>query len=156
MIDFNTFLAEASGDKAAYKKFFDGLLKKFGVKSPAELDADKKKEFYDAVDKGWEADKETDEAVVVDGRTKGYKEAVARLAARLAKKEDCGDHDDDDDELEEGKFSAALIKKALKIAKNSTGDYDHAWEAIEKLKKGLADFDVVAKALKTANENKNA
>jgi len=156
IVNFKTFLSEASGDKEAYQKFFNSMLKKFGVKSASELDDKKKKEFYDAIDAGWEADKETDEAVVVDGRTKGYKEAVARLAARLAKKEDCGDHDDDDDdELEEGKFSAALIKKALKIAKNSTGDYDHAWEAIEKLKKGLADLDIVAKALKTANEDKN-
>jgi len=128
MIDFNTFLAEASGDKAAYKKFFDGLLKKFGVKSPAELDADKKKEFYDAVDKGWDGDNEVEE--------------------------DCGD-DHEDNEIDEGKYSAALIKKALKIAKKSTGDYDHAWAAIEKLKKGLADLDIVAKALKTANEDKN-
>ena len=40
-------IREASGGKEAYQKFFNSLLKKFGVKSPAELDDAKKKEFYD-------------------------------------------------------------------------------------------------------------
>jgi uncharacterized protein (UPF0335 family) len=38
------------------------MLKKFGVKSPAELEGDKKKEFYDALDAGWEGDDEEPEA----------------------------------------------------------------------------------------------
>jgi hypothetical protein len=53
-------IREASGDKAAYKKFFDGMLKKFGVKSASELDDTKKKEFFDAIDAGWEGDNEED------------------------------------------------------------------------------------------------
>jgi hypothetical protein len=45
---------------SAYQKFFQKKLKKYGVKSPAELsDADKKK-FFDEVDKEWKADKESD------------------------------------------------------------------------------------------------
>ena len=43
---------------AEYKKFFDGALKKFGVTSPAELDDDKKKEFFDYVDKNYNSDDE--------------------------------------------------------------------------------------------------
>ena len=35
-------------------------LKKFGVSSPDELEGEKKKEFFDYVDKNWEADNETD------------------------------------------------------------------------------------------------
>ena len=54
-------IREASGGKEAYQKFFNSLLKKFGVKSPAELDDDKKKEFYDAIDKGWDGDNEKPE-----------------------------------------------------------------------------------------------
>lgn len=46
--------------KAEYKKYFDSMLKKYGVSSPTELDGAKKKEFFDAVDKGWKAKKETD------------------------------------------------------------------------------------------------
>ena len=51
---------EASDKEAKYKAFFDKALKKFGVKSPAELKGDKKKEFFDYVDAGYEADNEAD------------------------------------------------------------------------------------------------
>jgi len=49
-------------------------------------------------------------------------------------------------------FQANLVKKALGIARKSSGNYDKAYAQIEKIKKGLADFPIVAKALKTANE----
>jgi len=54
-------IREASGGKEAYQKFFNSILTKFGVKSPAELDDDKKKDFYDAIDKGWDGDNEKPE-----------------------------------------------------------------------------------------------
>jgi len=54
---------DVKGDKEAYQKFFQGMLKKFGVKSPAELPADKEKEFYDAIDAGWKADDEKKESI---------------------------------------------------------------------------------------------
>ena len=54
-------IREASGGKEAYQKFFNSLLKKFGVSSPSELKGDKKKEFYDAIDAGWEGDNEKPE-----------------------------------------------------------------------------------------------
>jgi hypothetical protein len=54
-------IREASGDKEAYQKFYNTLLKKFGVKSPAELEGDKKKKFFNAIDKGWEGDNEEPE-----------------------------------------------------------------------------------------------
>ena len=46
--------------KAKYKAFFDKALNKFGVKSPAELKGDKKKEFFDYVDANYEAENESD------------------------------------------------------------------------------------------------
>ena len=49
---------EASGDKEAYQKFFMAALKKFGVESQAELKGDKEKEFYDYIDKNWDAKNE--------------------------------------------------------------------------------------------------
>ena len=52
---------EASGGKEEYEKFFMAALKKFGVKSQAELKGDKEKEFYDYIDKNWDAKTETDE-----------------------------------------------------------------------------------------------
>ena len=54
---------DVKGDKEAYRKFFQGMLKKFGVKSPAELSGDKEKEFYDAIDAGWKADDEKKESI---------------------------------------------------------------------------------------------
>ena len=41
-----------------YQKFFQSALKKFGVKSPAEMDDAKKKEFFDYIDANWEGDNE--------------------------------------------------------------------------------------------------
>lgn len=52
--------SEESDKQKKYKLFFDKALKKFGVKSPAELKGDKKKEFFDYVDKNYEADNEAD------------------------------------------------------------------------------------------------
>tara|TARA_B100001939_G_scaffold345711_1_gene362919 strand:- start:2693 stop:3208 length:516 start_codon:yes stop_codon:yes gene_type:complete len=47
--------AEMSSKQKKYKKVFDAALKKFGVKSPAELQGEKKKEFFDYVDKNYDA-----------------------------------------------------------------------------------------------------
>lgn len=55
--------AEMSAKQAAYKKVFDAAMKKFGVKSPAELEDGKKKEFFDYVDANYEADGEVKEGV---------------------------------------------------------------------------------------------
>ena len=44
-----------------YQKFFKKTLKKFKVDSPADFDSDeKKKEFFDYIDKEWKGDKEED------------------------------------------------------------------------------------------------
>ena len=51
---------EETGDKEEYQKFFNSALKKFGVSSPDELDDDKKKDFYNYVDKNWQGDNESD------------------------------------------------------------------------------------------------
>jgi len=51
---------EQSEKQKKYRAFFDKALKKFGVKSPDELEGDKKKEFFDYVDANYEADNETD------------------------------------------------------------------------------------------------
>lgn len=49
---------EAEDNKAKYKAFFDKALKKFGVDSPAELKGEKKKEFFDYVDKNYNSEDE--------------------------------------------------------------------------------------------------
>ena len=54
------------GDKEEYQKFFQSALKRFGVKSPSELKGDKKKEFFDYVDKNWEGENEEDEEETIE------------------------------------------------------------------------------------------
>ncbi len=51
---------EESEKQKKYQAFFNKALKKFGVSSPSELEGDKKKEFFDYVDKHYEADNEED------------------------------------------------------------------------------------------------
>ena len=51
---------EETGDKEEYQKFFNAALKKFGVTEPDKLPDDKKKAFYNYVDKNWEGDNESD------------------------------------------------------------------------------------------------
>jgi len=51
---------EESDKQKKYRAFFDKALKKFGVSSPAELEGEKKTEFFDYVDKNYEADSEED------------------------------------------------------------------------------------------------
>jgi hypothetical protein len=55
--------AEMSAKQAAYRKVFDAAMKKFGVKSPAELEDGKKKEFFDYVDANYDAEGEVKEGV---------------------------------------------------------------------------------------------
>ena len=52
---------EESGGKEEYQKFFNGALKKYGVSSPDELDDEKKKDFFNYVDKNWQGDNEADQ-----------------------------------------------------------------------------------------------
>lgn len=48
-------------ESEAYRKFFKKAMDKFGVSSPDEFESEeKKKEFFDYVDKNWDADNETD------------------------------------------------------------------------------------------------
>ena len=49
----------AEGDKEAYQKFFKSALSKFGIKSPTELDDEKKKEFFNYIDKNYDAKNES-------------------------------------------------------------------------------------------------
>lgn len=57
---FEEYFTEAQTEKQKkYQAFFQKALKKYGVKSPSEFDSDeKKKKFFDYVDKNWESDEE--------------------------------------------------------------------------------------------------
>ena len=75
-LDMNTAIEEASKElgytdveegeelspkQKKYQDFFLKALKKFGATSPADLDVEKKKEFFDYIDKNYEAEGEVSE-----------------------------------------------------------------------------------------------
>ena len=73
-VERQTIFKEDSSE--AYKKYFDSMLKKWNVSSPADIPADKKDDFFKAVDKGYKAKNEScglkheddDEEEVDEGR----------------------------------------------------------------------------------------
>ena len=81
------------GADTEYEKFFMKCLKKFGVDEPDKLPDNKKKEFYDYVDKNWKGKDETVKSKPktenngprmtksgrIDGRTRAYKETINRI-----------------------------------------------------------------------------
>ena len=229
-------IREASGGKEAYMKFFNSLLKKFGVSSPSELKGKKKKDFFDALDKGWESDDPNDKNeryedpdnldpdTTVDGDEDQADKAVSQVTEKTKLKAGKGkitvdlnwdgsardkkfaetkykikikpnrygaiisgdkakvlayvsgqDYGMDDEDIEdlmpelmqdyhEGTnysdkdgliseiYSRAQMKKAIGIARKSKGQYTKAYNAIEKIAKGLGDEHIIANALKKANE----
>ena len=106
-----TVTKEASDKKAKYKAFFDAALKKFGVKSPAELEGDKKKEFFNYVDKNYEAQNEVKEGLV---------DKVKDQLANLKKKKDSGNSEMDDATIMK---LANLLQKKGQLAKKAE-DHD--------------------------------
>ena len=136
-------LPEEEGDGEEYKKFVQTMLKKFGVKSPSELAPDKKKEFYDALDAGWEGDNEEPEPE--DEKKESLGDRVkARMEAEDEEDEDEPSDDteepeEEEDEEEEPETTEAESGKKEKVDTNpSMESYNpHArnkWrEALEKV-----------------------
>ena len=96
-------ISEASGDKEAYKKFFNTALKKFKVSSPAELKGDQKKKFYDYIDAGWEADNEKAEAAMSQVREFKIQAMKAALAQVWGMEEGKNPFKKEDDDKENKK-----------------------------------------------------
>jgi hypothetical protein len=82
---------EEDGDEE-YEKFFQSALKKFGVSSPSELKGDKKKEFFDYVDKNWKGDKEEDEEETIEELNIGMSFAGNGLSVYDRDRESSGDY----------------------------------------------------------------
>ena len=76
--------ALSEDEKTAYQKFFTSALKKYGVSSPAELEGDKEKEFYNYVDKNWSGKGEKKESVE-EGKYTEYSDLLLMKARIIAK-----------------------------------------------------------------------
>jgi hypothetical protein len=55
--------------------------------------------------------------------------------------------------VNESPFSGSQMKKAIGIARKSSGQYTKAYKEIEKIKKGLGDEHIIQNVLKRANED---
>ena len=78
------FRGMSTEDQDSYVKFFQSALKKFNVDSPAQLSKEKKKEFFNYVDKNYKADNEEvkEEKPLnqsIDGRRKNFREKMRKL-----------------------------------------------------------------------------
>ena len=92
-------VAEEEGDKEDYMKFFAGKLKKYGVKSPSELDDEKKKKFFNEIEKDWTHDSKEEVEVEKKEESLG-KRVKARMEAEDEKEDEDEDPVGDPDEDE--------------------------------------------------------
>ena len=99
-------IKEATGDKDKYKEFFQSALKKFGVDSPADLDGEKKKEFFNYIDKNYKGDHE--ESVDLE-------EADIKVMM--------------DKDVSNRDFQKLMKKYKLKV--KETGDYNQGYAEVE-------------------------
>ena len=62
--EYTEFIAEGkdggTGDQKEYQDYRKKILKKYGVESASELSTEKKKEYYDEIDAGWQGENESD------------------------------------------------------------------------------------------------
>ncbi len=102
----------AEGSKEEYTKFFNDALKKFDVKSPAGLDDDKKKDFFNYIEKNYKGDDAKESKLdKLRGIIKGItKEEVQRLN----EKEELNS-----DQL---KFAKKIFNKAKSVGKFKLGE----------------------------------
>ena len=110
---------------AEYKKFFDGALKKFGVTSPAELSDEKKKAFFDYIDKNWNGE---DESGKDGAKSEGTLPPALQkhLDKKNGKKDDSKDEDKED--VKEGELPPALQKAIDKKNGKTTDDKEDVKE----------------------------
>ena len=97
-------VSEEEGDKEEYTAFVNKTLKKYGVKSPADLSPEDKKRFYDELDAGWKGDDEKPEPEDKEEEA----DLKTRVKDRMEQEKDVGvkgyegDDSEEDDEPEGG------------------------------------------------------
>ena len=136
-------VSEEEGDKEDYMKFFAGKLKKYGVKSPSELDDEKKKKFFNEIEKDWTHD--SSEEVEVEEKEEDLGKRVnARMEAEDEEEDEdeapVGDQDepetepeDEEDEPSEEQIDkiADLVVQKLKDKADEEEDEEEAPESTE-------------------------
>jgi len=108
---------EAESKKEKYKKVFNAALKKFGVKSPGELEGDKKKEFFDYVDAAYDAGE--NEGDVDENLLGTIKKAVGKVVGKKKEKQSGPISKSDADSIfnNPGQLKARLAQAKEKLKK---------------------------------------
>ena len=113
------------GSKEEYQKFFNAALKKFGAKSPAEMDDEKKKKFFNYIDKNWtkEEQQEFTEGKLMEKieyvEYKFKNKAQAKAAAKFFDGQQLIDLDVNDDGASEGLLSVDAGKNDMTKVHNA-------------------------------------
>ena len=97
-VERQTIFKEDSSE--AYKKYFNSMLKKWNVSSPADIPADKKDDFFKAVDAGYKAKNES--CGLKHEVTDDEAEGKALLDEPYPKEVDEDDNGDDEEERDDG------------------------------------------------------
>ena len=157
---FKTFKSKAEADKYAKRgnavDRVGGEYKVFKVKGRMESVEESKPAGYGNTDvkvgDEFEKNKLTLKVIAVSGKKVTVKKKGKKQSLMPISQFDTWTKINESVELDEV-FSQAQMKKAIGIARKSTGNYDKAYAQIEKIKKGLADEDIIAHVLKKANES---
>lgn len=157
-------LAAEFNEETEYQKFFSSALKKFNVKTPAELEGDKKKKFYDYVDANWKGEdeeKELDEAVRIDtGRYKnihGKNPSGRGMWAFSSKRRGDVDYDNKKEFfMSSGSTSYEdAVKQAKEWGEKNGHLYVYVMESTEDLTEVLSKSDPIEDWIKDFIDSKN-
>ena len=142
----------ATEGKEKYQKFFNSALDKFGVKSPAELSDEKKKEFFNYIEKNYKAKNESTkeyakslEKIASDRKLKNISKKDKVLLMKLADMmKNANESIDEDVEDVIDKFNRQIKKEIMAIGKE---DRKKATELGKLYKKYAIEFMIRAKKL---------
>ena len=121
--------AEMSAKQAAYRKVFDAAMKKFGVKSPAELEDGKKKEFFDYIDANYEAEGEVKEGVEdkIQKAITAANTKIDQIRNDISSTEDAYN----DNDIDKAEFKK-LDKAHNKVLSKAEADLDKLYDKLKK------------------------
>ena len=130
----------ATEGKEEYQKFFRSALKKFNIKSPAELDDSKKKEFFNYIDKNYKAKNED----LVGESVMNENPAVVATAARMAIQN------------AQGKKVSVNTARQKDYAKKDPSAHKKAKSLFQRIKDKFKKKDEPKKKEKPKSQNKSA
>ena len=130
MKKFNDWLskvqeAELSDLQKSYREYFEAKLNKYGVKSPADLDEEQKKSFFNEITSDWEKGKGATPEGKKDVQEQGVKESESVNEAEVKTDEEFMEYANTVLKKAFGdEFDAEKAKKTAEgILKKSEGDY---------------------------------